>query len=193
MLVKRTNHCYDLNRCLVEWDHIQSRLGDNLWSKPLGVNRQTCIQRSNKDDVNPYTDGTGSITGRKGPAGVDGNNPVKDHILISQSDYIILNDIYEGTVFADVIRDMHGERSRIMHMQPRTTYFVHKDKTPRYHLALTTNPNAYFIFPTLNEIVHIPADGYVYEVDTTILHSFVNCGPDRMHLVMSKGAHHDQV
>jgi hypothetical protein len=177
MLVKRTNHCYDLDRCLVEWDHIQSRLGDNLWSKPLGVNRQTCIQRSNKDDVNPYTDGTGSIYG---------NNSVKDHILISQSDYIILNDIYEGTVFADVIRDMNGERSRVMHMSYHSTYSVHKDKSPRYHLALITNPNAYFIFPTLNEIVHIPADGYVYEVDTTLPHSFVNCGPDRMHLVMAK-------
>ena len=103
-----------------------------------------------------------------------------------QSDYIILNDIYKDTVFADVIRDMHGERSRIMHMQPHTTYSVHKDKSPRYHLALITNPNAYFIFPTLNEIVHIPADGYVYEVDTTILHSFVNCGKERDHLVMAK-------
>ena len=184
MPIRKTNHFYDLDRCLVEWELIQSRIGDNLWSKPLGVNRQTCIQRSNKDDVNPYTDGTGSIYG---------NNPVKDRILMIQSDYIILNDIYEDTVFADVIRDMHGERSRIMHMQPHTTYSVHKDKSPRYHLALITNPNAYFIFPTLNEIVHIPADGYVYEVDTTILHSFVNCGPDRMHLVMSKGAHHDQV
>jgi len=187
MLIRKTNHCYDLDKCLVEWEIIQSRFGDNLWSKPLGAgNRQTCIQRSNKDDVNPYTDGTGSITGRKGPAGVDGNNPAEDRILMTQSDYIILNDIYEGTVFADVIRDMHGERSRIMHMQPRTSYFVHQDKTPRYHLALITNPNAYFIFPTLNEIVHIPADGYVYEVDTTILHSFVNCGPDRTHLVISK-------
>ena len=193
MPIRKTNHCYDLDKCLVEWELIQSRIGDNLWSKPLGVNRQTCIQRSSKSDVNPYTDGTGSITGRKGPAEVDGNNPAEDRILMTQSDYIILNDIYEGTVFADVIRDMHGERSRIMHMQPRTSYFVHQDKTPRYHLALITNPNAYFIFPTLNEIVHIPADGYVYEVDTTILHSFVNCGPDRMHLVMSKGAHHDQV
>ena len=197
MLIRKTNHCYDLDKCLVEWELIQLRMGDKLWSKPLSVNRetridgspvnrQTCIQRSNKDDVNPYTDGTGSITGRKGPAGVDGNNPAEDRILMTQSDYIILNDIYEGTVFADVIRDMHGERSRIMHMQPRTTYFVHRDKNPRYHLALITNPNAYFIFPTLNEIVHIPADGYVYEVDTTILHSFVNCGKERDHLVMAK-------
>jgi hypothetical protein len=177
MLVKRTNHSYDLDKCLVEWELIQSRLGDNLWSKPLGKNRQTCIQRSNESGGNPFTDGTGSIYG---------NNPVKDRILMIQSDYIILNDIYEDTVFADVIRDMHGERSRIMHMQPHTTYSVHKDKSPRYHLALITNPNAYFIFPTLNEIVHIPADGYVYEVDTTILHSFVNCGKERDHLVMAK-------
>ena len=197
MLIRKTNHCYDLDKCLVEWELIKLRMGDKLWSKPLSVNRQTridgsrvnrqtCIQRSNKDDVNPYTDGTGSITGRKGPAGVDGNNPAEDRILMTQSDYIILNDIYEGTVFADVIRDMHGERSRIMHMQPHTTYSVHKDKSPRYHLALITNPNAYFLFPTLNEIIHIPADGCLYEVDTTILHSFVNCGPDRTHLVISK-------
>jgi hypothetical protein len=188
MPIRKTNHCYDLDKCLVEWELIQLRLGDKLYDsdKVLGTGvygqrRQTCLQRSNKSVVNPYTDGA------------YGNNPVKDRILMIQSDYIILNDIYEGTVFADVIRDMHGERSRIMHMQPRTSYFVHQDKTPRYHLALITNPNAYFIFPTLNQIMHIPADGCLYEVDTTILHSFVNCGEDRTHLVISKGAHHDKV
>ena len=191
MPIRKTNHFYDLDRCLVEWELIQSRIGDNLWSKPLGVNRQTCIQRSSKSDVNPYTDGVGSIFNRNmANKGERGNLRFP---RLFPSDYIILNDIYEGTVFADVINDVNGVRSRIMHMQPRTTYFVHQDKTPRYHLALITNPNAYFIFPTLNEIVHIPADGYVYEVDTTILHSFVNCGPDRTHLVISKGAHHDQV
>ena len=49
----------------------------------------------------------------------------------------------------------------------------------------------WIIFPTLNEIIHIPDDGYLYEVDTTILHSFVNCGPDRTHLIISKGVNLD--
>ena len=157
------------------------RLGDNLYDsdKVLGTGiygqrRQTCLQRSNKNVVNPYTDGTGE------------HREKKDRIIKAQSEYTVLNEVYEGTVFADIIQDVNGERARIMEMNPSTTYTVHRDNSPRYHLALITNPNAYFLFPTLNEIIHIPADGCLYEVDTTILHSFVNCGPDRTHLVISK-------
>jgi len=181
MPIRKTNHSYDLDRCLVEWERIQSRLGDELWDSDevlgtgiYGQRRQTCLQRSSKSVVNPYTDGVGE------------HRDKKDRIIKDQSEFTILNEIYEGTVFADMIEDVNGERARIMHMNAYTTYSVHKDKSPRYHLALITNPNAYFIFPTLNEIFHIPEDGCLYEVDTTILHSFVNCGPDRTHLVISK-------
>ena len=171
MLVERTDWSYDLDKCLVEWELIQSRLGDVLWSDADGFRNQTSLQHSNKCVNNPYLDGVGTIIRT-------------DNVT---SDFVILNKGYENTVFADVIRDTGGVRSRIMIMRMLTTYSVHYDKTPRYHLALITNPDAYFIFPTLNEIIHIPADGFVYEVDTTIPHSFVNCGRDRTHLVMSKG------
>jgi len=181
MPIKKTNHSYDLDRCLVEWDRIQSRLGDELWDSDevlgtgiYGQRRQTCLQRSNKSVVNPYTDGAGEQRDKK------------DRVIKNSSEFTILNEIYEGTVFANMIQDVNGERARIMHMNDYTAYSVHKDMTPRYHLALITNPNAYFIFPTLNQIMHIPADGCLYEVNTTILHSFVNCGPDRTHLVISK-------
>jgi len=181
MLIRKTNHCYDLDKCLVEWELIQLRLGDVLWDsdKVLGTGiygqrRQTCLQRSSKSVVNPYTDGAGE------------HREKKDRIIKAQSEYTILNDVYEGTVFSDMIQDVNGVRSRIMEMNTYTTYSVHKDQSPRYHLALITNPNAYFIFPTLNQIMHIPADGCLYEVDTTTPHSFVNCGPDRTHLVISK-------
>tara|TARA_B110000977_G_C10876423_1_gene415702 strand:+ start:109 stop:699 length:591 start_codon:yes stop_codon:yes gene_type:complete len=192
MPIIKTNHNYDLDRCLVEWELIQLRLGDKLWDsdKVLGTgihgqNRQTCLQRSNKSVVNPYTDGAGArrewtISRWQAP------KAKKKSIIKDQSEYKILNEAYEGTVFADIIQDVNGERARIMEMNPSTTYTVHRDNSPRYHLALITNPNAYFLFPTLNEIIHIPADGCLYEVDTTILHSFVNCGPDRTHLVISK-------
>jgi len=181
MPIRKTNHCYDLDRCLVEWEFIQLRLGDKLYDNDevlgtgiYGQRRQTCLQRSNKSVVNPYTDGAGE------------NRDKKDRIIKVQSEYTVLNEVYGGTVFAEMIQDVGGERSRIMEMNAYTTYSVHKDNSPRYHLALITNPNAYFIFPTLNQIMHIPADGYLYEVDTTILHSFANCGPDRTHLVISK-------
>ena len=171
MLVERTDWSYDLDKCLVEWELIQSRLGDVLWSDADGFRNQTSLQHSNKFVNNPYLDGVGTIIRTDNVTSV----------------FVILNKGYENTVFADVIRDTGGVRSRIMIMRMLTTYSVHYDKTPRYHLALITNPDAYFIFPTLNEIIHIPADGFVYEVDTTIPHSFVNCGRDRTHLVMSKG------
>ena len=54
MPIRKTNYSYDLDRCLVEWDKIQSRLGDELWDSDeekgtgiYGQRRQTCLQRSN--------------------------------------------------------------------------------------------------------------------------------------------------
>ena len=169
MSVKQTKWSYDIDKCLVEWEHI--RLSAELrWMSSGDGSPQTCLQRNPSILSNPYTDGTGSFRGT-------------DKVEL---DYSILNEIYEGTVFEDVIRDLNGVRSRIMTKKMHTTYSVHFDPAPRYHLALITNPNAYFIFPTLNEIMHIPADGFVYEVDTTLPHSFVNCGKGRDHLVMAK-------
>ena len=170
MNVKQTKWLYDLDKCLVEWDHMQTLLFDDMWERSGDGSTQTCLQRNPKSDHDPYTDGAGSFRGT-------------DKVEL---DFTMLNEIYGGTIFDRVIRDLGGVRSRLMTKKMHTTYSVHSDEAPRYHLALITNPNAYFIFPTLNQIMHIPADGFLYEVDTTILHSFVNCGPDRTHLVISK-------
>jgi len=170
MLVKRTDYSCDIDKCLIEWEDIQSRLWDDMWYSSGDGSLQSCVQRNIKSNQDPFNDGAGSFRGT-------------DKVEL---DYNTLNEVYEGTVIAKVIQDLGGVRARVMSKKRHTTYSVHSDKAPRYHLALITNPNAYFIFPTLNEIVHIPADGFVYEVDTTIPHSFVNCGEDRMHLVISK-------
>jgi hypothetical protein len=170
MSIKQTKWFYDLDSCLVSLEQVQNRLCYDMWEKSGDGSTQTCLQRNPKSDHDPYTDGAGSFRGT-------------DKVEL---DFTMLNEIYGGTIFDRVIRDLDGVRSRLMTKKMHTTYSVHSDEAPRYHLALITNPNAYFIFPTLNEITHIPADGYVYEVDTTLPHSFVNCGPDRTHLVISK-------
>ena len=171
MSVKRTKWSYNLDKCLVEWDDIRSPWKwEPPWSMSGDGSTQTCLQQNPNSNCDPYTEGAGSFRNT-------------DKV---ESDYNVLNEMYDGTIFEDIIQDLDGVRSRIMTKKMHTTYSVHKDKTPRYHLALITNPNAYFIFPTLNEIMHIPADGFVYEVDTTLPHSFVNCGEDRTHLVISK-------
>jgi hypothetical protein len=75
-----------------------------------------------------------------------------------------------------------------MTINPKTAYSVHTDPRPRYHLAVDTNPNAFFVFPIHQEIVHIPEDGYVYWINTTMAHTFVNCGDKpRTHFVFSGG------
>ena len=196
MSIRKTNYCYDLNRCLVEWELIQLRLGDRLWNSDkemgtgvYGYNRQTSLQRSNEPVGNPYTDGLGAppdLEIKDWRTNDENYAFYQKRFRKKQSEYTILNEAYEGTVFADIIRDVTGIRSRIIYRNSCTSNSVHRDNSPRYHVALITNPNAYFIFPTLNEVIHIPADGYIYEVDTTILHTFVNCGPDRTHLIIAK-------
>ena len=175
MFVKRTKWSYDLDSLLVTLEQVQTRLWSDMWERSGDGSTQPCLQKNPKSSLDPYTDGAGTF---------------RDTDKV-ETDYTMLNEVYGGTIFDRVIRDVNGVRARLMTKKMHSTYSVHSDKTPRYHLALITNPNAYFIFPTLNEIMHIPADGYVYEVDTTLPHSFANCGPDRTHLVISKGAHHD--
>ena len=175
MFVKRTKWSYDLDSLLVTLEQVQTRLWSDMWERSGDGSTQTCLQKNPKSSLDPYTDGAGTF---------------RDTDKV-ETDYTMLNEVYGGTLFDRVIRDVNGVRARLMTKKMHSTYSVHSDKTPRYHLALITNPNAYFIFPTLNEIMHIPADGYVNEGDTTLPHSFANCGPDRTHLVISKGAHHD--
>jgi hypothetical protein len=183
MCIKRTNWSYDLDKCLVEWDHIKI-YPDMRWKTFRDGSSQTYIQRNPKILSNHFIGGVQRSAFRG--INSEGRGRTVPSVKVDL-DFNMLNEIYEGSIFEDIIRDVNGVRSRIMVKTAHTSYSVHQDKTPRYHLALITNPNAYFLFPTMNEIIHIPADGYVYEVDTTLPHSFVNCGPaDRTHLVISK-------
>ena len=105
-----------------------------MWYSSGDGSPQTCLQRNPKNGRDPFTDGAGTFrnTGKK------------------ELDYNVLLDMYKGTVFDEIILGVNGVRARIMTKKMHTTYSVHQDKTPRYHLALITNPNAYFIFPTLS-------------------------------------------
>ena len=64
------------------------RVGDALYDNDevegtgiYGQRRQTCIQRSNKSDVNPYTGGIGE------------RREKKDRIIKEQSEFTILNEV----------------------------------------------------------------------------------------------------
>jgi hypothetical protein len=78
-------------------------------------------------------------------------------------------------------------RTRIMTIQPLTTYLAHYDPIPRIHIPIMTNDLCRFCFfknPSLEEFM--PADGSIYWVDTRKFHTFINPSKfKRIHIIAS--------
>ena len=171
--IQKTNYQFDLDQLNFEWNNIKDfNLTKDHWYQEV----QTCLQHS-KTCVDKYTEGCGSIKRAGGR---------------TEQDFWLINDIYRGTLFETIINELNVVRSRIMISKKHTAYSVHTDRTKRLHLVLNTNPDAFFILSEnsieKSEIMHIPADGYIYMVDTTKPHTFVNAGEEsRTHLVMCHG------
>ena len=162
-LIKKTAHKYDLEQ--LKWELSNLNIS---WQPDADGSLQTALQHRGDSS---FHDACGSL---------------KDRPDISEEDFSQLLPLYEGTIISQIIEDLGVVRSRLMRKKMHTTYSLHEDKRKRYHLAIDTNEHAYFIFPRQKKLFHIPADGYVYEVNTTIPHTVANCGPDRTHLVMVK-------
>nr|7V4F_A Chain A, Beta-hydroxylase [Streptomyces sp. MK730-62F2]7V4F_B Chain B, Beta-hydroxylase [Streptomyces sp. MK730-62F2]7V4M_B Chain B, Beta-hydroxylase [Streptomyces sp. MK730-62F2]7V4N_A Chain A, Beta-hydroxylase [Streptomyces sp. MK730-62F2]7V4N_B Chain B, Beta-hydroxylase [Streptomyces sp. MK730-62F2]ACQ63618.1 beta-hydroxylase [Streptomyces sp. MK730-62F2] len=110
----------------------------------------------------------------------------RQSLISSDSDFTEvhgeLRDTYLGEVFDRL--PFKPIRTRIMALDPKYCYSVHRDLTPRYHLAVTTSEHARFVFIEHDKVLHIPADGDLYYVDTRQLHSAFNGGDDmRIHIV----------
>lgn len=72
--------------------------------------------------------------------------------------------------------------TKLMVLKPRRCYTYHTDRSPRIHIPIITNENNFFIIE--DTIYRLPADGTVYKVDTTKMHSFVNASNEtRLHIV----------
>jgi len=104
----------------------------------------------------------------------------------SEADFTVFNDAFKHTYLYEIYKAVPNiGRFRIMVIDGPKCYTIHKDFTTRYHLVLQTNPHCYFVFPDNNEVLHIPADGNLYLVDTIQHHTFLNGSREkRIHLVM---------
>lgn len=114
-----------------------------------------------------------------------GTAPFNDSTRWSQQ-FCCLQPSLIGTAIEDYIHwlELPIYRTRIMVMRPKTAYSVHFDSSPRIHLPVTTNKHCFFIFKDPAELIHMPADGSSYAVDTRETHSFMNGGDDiRIHIV----------
>lgn len=171
--IKKTNLKVDLEK-------LQQLLQVTLTKHPLSEkNRQICFTSYRNTDQTVY-DGVGSTFDRE-----------KLDWKVQEKDFQFFLNEFKGTYFETVYHDLQKlsdgkiARMRLMYLPPFSCYSFHFDNTQRYHISLVTNESAFLVFR--DEIpVHIPADGYVYSVDTRNDHTAINCGEQpRIHLVLS--------
>jgi hypothetical protein len=98
--------------------------------------------------------------------------------------YSFINPSIRGSLIEKYILHYGGFRSRIMIMNGRSCYSVHRDFTKRIHIPIETNQHAWMIWPKNSICLHLE-EGYSYLVDTTKDHAYMNGSDDkRIHLMM---------
>ena len=86
-----------------------------------------------------------------------------------------LISIYSDSPFEYLINKYNLTRSRFAWLAPGSCYSFHTDPSPRIHVPLITNDCSFFTFKQGDQLISEYLEpGYVYKVDTTILHSFTN-------------------
>jgi len=142
------------------------------------------ISITHRPDEDIWTDGTGNLW-----------DPVKKQFICTEADFTEFNP-YLGDYTKNAIQTLAQAenitigRVRYMKLEPKKGLSVHTDFTKRYHLVLKTDPNAFFGEITTGQVSaychHLPADGYVYKVDTTKEHFVYNGSwEDRIHIVIN--------
>ena len=131
------------------------------WTDYGHKGRQTGLQY--KTDEDPWSSAVGKSQG-------------------GELDYTNLNPFFKDTVFEEIINKYNFKRTRLMWVGPYACYSMHKDKTPRIHIPLVTNPECYFLFYP-GQLINLKT-GHVWWTDTTKRHTFINCSDQhRLHLV----------
>lgn len=141
-----------------------------LISKVAAETSQISCQMSTPESEN-YLESTGSLSNLE-------NKLEAAYQFIPQS--------LKDTEIAKIIQHYKGYRARIMRMEPRKCYSVHRDIFKRIHVPIVTNEQCWMIWPYENGCFHLE-QGFAYLTDTTQAHTFIN-GHDsqiRIHLVMS--------
>ena len=93
-------------------------------------------------------------------------------------------DEFKGTPLGKVLENIPklGE-ARLLKLTSGETYTAHADPDDRFHVPITTNDQAYLIDLDNHEMFHLPADGRLWRMDTSVVHVAANFGGrDRIHL-----------
>ena len=146
---------------------------------PFPKHNQLCFL--NTKDCNPDPDqGTGNKL-----------NPDAKMYNLNDEDFTEFHPMWKDTLLYDVYKNFPKPvtRMRLMQLNPKNTYSIHIDgrNEVRYHIAVQTTPDTYFMYGDTLELIHVPADGNAYEFNVERPHSFINFNRNnyRWHLVLN--------
>lgn len=129
-----------------------------------------------------------AVTSRNGEDLLDGIGSIRDYPANTERDFSVLNSYFKGSDIERLLNQLYQDgyshgRVRIMRLYSKSVYSYHMDCEPRLHFALKTNPSSMFIID--DEVFRVPSDGKGYLMNTTLLHTALNCAEtERIHLVI---------
>jgi hypothetical protein len=101
---------------------------------------------------------------------------------IESKRFVLVNTFFKNSIFEDIIKKYKLFRTRLLWLNFQSCYSMHFDDSPRIHIPLITNPDAFIVFK--KGIVQHLEIGKVYWVNTCEMHSAINGGEQsRLHLV----------
>lgn len=98
----------------------------------------------------------------------------------TENDYWI--PLFDMPYINSILTEHDLVRTRVMRMRKKTCYYYHKDVTKRLHIPIVTDPHCFLLVD--EKMIHLPATGEAYIVDTTKMHTALNASKqDRIHIV----------
>lgn len=161
----KLNYNFDLDRLAEESLELFEKHGDS--------GQISLKHRENSDKESLWDDGVGSsFSGQQ---------------ILNTKEYKVLNEMLKGTYLEKVhdtmAKDYNFGRLRLMKLSGRQCMSLHVDLETRIHIPIITNENCLMIVD--DEVIHMPADGNAYVVDTKKRHTALNSNKDfdRIHLM----------
>ena len=181
-LIRKFDIGLDINKLQEDFNNLLPQIEEISWWGAEGATHQFQFAVQSKfGSNNPYHECCGPQPSLNKE---DGSNP------LNEGSFNIINDMFIGTCFEDVISKFPIDvtRVRILKLKGKSCYRLHRDMTYKFHIPIITNPSNLFFFPEQHHryVIHLPADGSVYYTDTSEPHTFLNGGTkDRYHIVLS--------
>ncbi|MCB0379441.1 MAG: hypothetical protein KDD33_13185 [Bdellovibrionales bacterium] len=153
---------------------IQKEVEEILNQVPLDSDQQVMLSCRPNSSA-PNTEGKGSIYDKQ-----------NKKYIFQQSEFTEFNPNFRGGYLEKLWKEFPFSigRFRIAVLPRHRCYSLHMDREPRFHIAVFTHERSFILFEKDPQWYHIPADGFLYKMETCYFHTAMNAGFDkRVHLL----------